>query len=136
MYSMKEVCDQLDMTYDTLKFYCNSGLVPNVQRDKNNYRVFDEHMVKWISSLQCLKKCGMSIKDMKAYLDLCLKGPDTIDERYEMMENQKQLLNQKLLEINECLAFIDKKQKWYRQVQAGEVPFESNLIDYYHEENN
>ncbi|CYU53543.1 MerR family DNA-binding transcriptional regulator [Streptococcus suis] len=42
MYSMKEASQLTGLTYDTIKFYCNKGLVPNVKRDKNNYRVFDQ----------------------------------------------------------------------------------------------
>ena len=42
MYTMMQVCRELDMTYQTLKFYCNEGLVPNVKRDHNNRRVFDD----------------------------------------------------------------------------------------------
>ena len=61
MYSMKEACTLTNMTYENLKFYCNEGLVPNVKRDRRNYRVFDEHDIKWIQSLNCLKSCGMSI---------------------------------------------------------------------------
>ena len=41
------------------------GLVPNVKRDKNNRRVFDAHDIAWIKDLVCLKKCGMSIQEMK-----------------------------------------------------------------------
>lgn len=63
LYTMKEVCDNVGMTYETLKFYCNKGLVPNIKRNENNHRVFDENDLKWISSLSCLKKCGMSIKE-------------------------------------------------------------------------
>lgn len=58
MYSMKEACKLTDMTYENLKFYCNEGLVSNVKRDKRNYRVFDDHDIKWIQSLNCLKNCG------------------------------------------------------------------------------
>ena len=36
MYTMMQVCRELDLTYQTLKFYCNEGLVPNVKRAKNN----------------------------------------------------------------------------------------------------
>ena len=46
MYTMMQVCRKLDMTYQTLKFYCNEGLVPNVKRDANNRRIFDEKAVK------------------------------------------------------------------------------------------
>ena len=67
-YTMMQVCKETGMTYQALKFYCNEGLVPNVKRDKNNRRVFDKRDVAWISSLTCLKKCGMSIQVMKDYL--------------------------------------------------------------------
>ena len=74
LYTMMQVCKKADMTYQTLKFYCNQGLVPNVKRDHNNRRVFDERDLKWIQDLVCLKKCGMSIQEMKAYLDLSCRG--------------------------------------------------------------
>ena len=86
MYSMKEACKLTDMTYETLKFYCNEGLVPNVKRDKRNYRIFDDHDIKWIQSLNCLKNCGMSIAEMKEYLALCLKG-----EKYYKCEDMLHL---------------------------------------------
>lgn len=65
LYSMKEVCNKTNLSYDTLKYYCNEGLIPNVKRDKNNYRIFNDQDIAWIDSLSCLKKCGMSIKEIK-----------------------------------------------------------------------
>lgn len=63
MYTMMQVCRELDMTYQTLKYYCNEGLVPNVKRDSNNRRVFDEKDVKWIKDLTCLKKCFLNFTE-------------------------------------------------------------------------
>lgn len=45
MLTMKQVCSRVGMRYETLKFYCNEGLVPGVRRDKHNHRVFDERDV-------------------------------------------------------------------------------------------
>ena len=45
---MKDVCRQTGLSYETLRFYCDQGLVPNIKRDKNNYRVFDDRNVAWI----------------------------------------------------------------------------------------
>ena len=42
LYTMKETCTQVEMNYEALKFYCREGLVPNVKRDQNNFRLFDE----------------------------------------------------------------------------------------------
>ena len=46
MYTMKEVCQIVGWSYETLKYYCKEGLIPNVKRDKNNYRVFDENNIE------------------------------------------------------------------------------------------
>ena len=50
MYTMMQACRETDMTYQALKYYCNEGLVPNVKRDKNNRRIFDE------KSRECIGK--------------------------------------------------------------------------------
>ena len=89
MFTMKDVCKQVNMPYETLKFYCNKGLVPNVKRDNNNYRIFDENDVAWIKSLICLKNCGMSIQEMKEYLDFCLDGPSTIPQRKIILDKKR-----------------------------------------------
>ena len=84
MYTMKEACELTGLSYETLKFYCNEGLVPNVQRDSRNYRVFTERNIKWIQSLTCLKNCGMTINEMKEYLALCIEGKSSIPKRKEI----------------------------------------------------
>ncbi|MGI6008025.1 MAG: MerR family transcriptional regulator [Ruminococcus sp.] len=90
IYTMMQVCRELNITYQTLKFYCNEGLVPGVKRDANNRRIFDENTVKWIKDLTCLKKCGFSIQEMKEYLNLCLEGESTISLRQEMLSRKRE----------------------------------------------
>lgn len=129
MYSMKETCEKVGMSYQTLKFYCNEGLIPNVQRDKNNYRIFDDDNINWIKSLSCLKKCGMSIDEMKAYLDLCLQGQSSIPERKIMLDIKKKELELKKKEIEDSMAFIDWKQNFYDDVLNGKTEYFSYLIN-------
>lgn len=128
MYSMKEACSLTNMTYENLKFYCNEGLVPNVKRDSRNYRVFDEHDIKWIQSLNCLKSCGMSIAEMKTYLALCLAGEGTIPERKVILAEKKEALLQSITELQKAVAFIDWKQGFYDDVLSGKTKYYSNLV--------
>ncbi len=128
LFTMMEVCREADMTYQTLKFYCNEGLVPNVKRDKNNRRIFDERDLKWIKDLVCLKKCGMSIQEMKAYLDLCLQGASTIPQRKEMLTQKQAALRSSIQELEDSVAYIDWKQSFYDEVLSGKRPYVSNLI--------
>ena len=116
------------MSYQTLKYYCNEGLIPNVKRDKNNRRVFDERNLKWIKDLVCLKKCGMSIQEMKEYLNLCLQGESTIQQRKAMLDRKRKALLDSIEELKGCIDYIDWKQEFYDEVLSGKRPYVSNLI--------
>jgi len=128
VYSMKEACTLTNMTYENLKFYCNEGLVPNVKRDRRNYRVFDEHDIKWIQSLNCLKSCGMSIAEMKQYLALCMEGEGTIPERKVILAEKKETLLRSITELQKAVAYIDWKQRFYDDVLSGKTAYYSNLV--------
>lgn len=128
LYTMMQVCKETNMTYQALKFYCNEGLIPHVKRDKNNRRVFDERDVAWIQSLTCLKKCGMSIQEMKEYLALCLLGESTIPQRKEILARKQEALRETVRELQDSIAYIDWKQNYYDEVLSGKRPYESNLI--------
>lgn len=125
---MKQACEKTGLTYDTLKFYCNEGLVPNVKRDKNNYRIFSDKDIEWINSLSCLKSCGMSITEMKEYLDLCLKGEETIPERQNILDIKLIELKNKINEIQDSINYIHWKQNFYNEVLSGKTEYYSNLI--------
>ena len=129
LYSMKQTCEQTGLTYDTLKFYCNEGLIPNVKRDKNNYRVFNDKDIAWIKSLSCLKNCGMSIIEMKEYLKLCLEGESSIPERQKILDIKLKELNNKINEIQESIDYIHWKQNFYNDVLSGKTKYYSNLIN-------
>ncbi len=128
MFTMKETCTEVGMPYETLKFYCNQGLVPNVKRDKNNRRIFDERDIAWIKSLTCLKNCGMSLQEMKEYLALCLQGESTIPERKRILEKKRKALLQNMNELHKCIDYIDWKQNFYDDVLSGKTKYYSNLI--------
>ena len=125
---MKETCQLVNMSYQTLKFYCNEGLIPNVKRDRNNYRIFDDNDINWIKSLYCLKNCGMSIKEMKNYLDLCLQGESTIPIRKEILKHKQEELLKEKEKIQSSIDFIDWKQHFYDDVLSGKTKYYSNLI--------
>lgn len=129
MYTMKDVCKKLNISYDTLKYYCNEGLVPNVKRGANNYRLFDENDVYWINSLLCLRRCGMSIQDMKQYMHYCLQGKSAIEERIEMLEKTKEDLYHQLDEINDSIDYVTKKIQLYQDMADGKKEYVSHLID-------
>ncbi|MGN0311233.1 MAG: MerR family transcriptional regulator [Lachnospiraceae bacterium] len=129
MFTMKQACEQTGLSYETLKFYCNQGLVPNVKRDENNRRIFSEKDIAWIKSLQCLKNCGMGIAEMKEYIELCIVGESSIPRRKQILEEKRQDLLARQKAIQESIDYIDWKQQFYDDVLAGKTEYYSNLVD-------
>ena len=127
MYTMKQACEKTGLSYETLKFYCNQGLVPNVQRDAQNRRIFDDRDIAWINSLRCLKNCDMGIGEMKGYLALCLEGEGSIPERKAILETKRKALEEERKRIEGAIAYIDWKQGFYDDVLSGKTPYFSNL---------
>lgn len=128
-YSMKQTCEKTNLTYDTLKYYCNEGLIPNVKRDKNNYRIFTDKDIEWINSLSCLKNCGMSIAEMKLYLELCLKGETSIPERKKILDKKLKQLEDKKQQIQDSIDYINWKHKFYDDILSGKTKYYSNLTN-------
>lgn len=129
LHTMLEACEEAGLTYQTLKFYCNEGLVPGVKRDGRNRRVFDDRALAWVCDLVCLKRCGFGIAEMRKYLALCLAGESTIPERKAILDSKRAELVAQIGDLEDSIGYIDWKQGFYDAVLAGEVPYVSNLID-------
>lgn len=127
MYTMKQACELTHLPYETLKFYCNQGLVPHVRRDSHNYRIFSEKDIDWINSLSCLKNCGMSIAEMKEYIQLCLEGEGTIPKRKQILACKRQTLIEQQKQLQKSIDYIDWKQTFYDDVLSGKIAYYSNL---------
>ena len=127
MFSMRQAATEAGMNYETLKFYCKEGLVPNVKRDENNYRVFNEDNIIWLRSLQCLKQSGMSIKELKHFMELCIQGEETLLTRKEILNVQKKVLLKKREELDNNIAYIELKSSFYDDLLAGNIEYVNKL---------
>ncbi len=102
-YTIKEVSEKTGLTTSTLRYYDREGLLPTLKKRDSGYREFHELDLEIIRVIECFKKSGMQIKDIKQYMDLFLKGDYTLQERYEMLLAQRQILAEKRAEIDAAL---------------------------------
>ena len=79
-YSISEVAKMLNVSTYTIRYYDKEGLFPLVKR-VNGIRVFEDKDFPWLRMLNCLKNLNMPIKKIKEYVDLALKGDETLKER-------------------------------------------------------
>lgn len=126
MYTVKEVAEKLNLTEHTIRFYTDKGLVPSVQRDKNNIRLFDEESVNWLIGVKYLKDCGMSIDDIKHYVDMCLEGDSTIYTRYGIILKQRERAYAQLEAAKQRVQYMEQKTKHYLDIVNRIIPDDTN----------
>lgn len=125
VYTVGEMAKLLGVTASTLRYYDKEGLLPFVERSSGGIRMFRESDIEWLRVIECMKKAGMSIKDIRQYIELSLKGDDTIELRLMMFRRQKEVLQQKMAEMQHTMAMVEYKCWYYETAKAAgtvEVP--------------
>lgn len=116
MYTVKEVADKMDVSEHTLRFWAKSGFFPFVTRNANNIRQFAESDLDWVKIVKCLRAVGTENKAIKRYIELCLAGDSTIEERYGIIQDTKIKALKQKEELQQQLDMLDYKEKFYQDL--------------------
>ncbi len=114
-YSIQDISKKTCLTISTLRYYDKEGLFPNLERKESNYRVFTELELETLKIIACFKKAGLSISEIRKYMELIQKGDDTLKERLDIMVHQKEALEKQKKEIEESIACVEWKISYYEQ---------------------
>ena len=118
-YSISEIAKMLNVSAYTIRYYDKEGLFPFVKR-VNGIRVFEDKDFPWLRMLNCLKNLNMPIKKIKEYVDLALKGDETLKERYQLILEQEENIKKQIKELNYYKKQIDFKKAYYEKaIEAG-----------------
>lgn len=129
-YTVGETAKILNIAPSTLRFYDKEGLLPFIERSNGGIRVFKEDDFNWLFIINCLKKSGLSIKDIKTYIDMTLKGDETIDERLEMFRKQHEKVIKQMDELRKTLDILEYKCWFYETAKKfGSVDKVKNLTE-------
>ena len=107
VYTVGEMAKLLEVPASTLRYYDKEGLLPFVERSPSGIRMFQESDFEWLQVIGCMKKAGMSIKDIRQYIELALRGDDTIDTRLTMFRHQRDILLAQLEELHHTLETVE-----------------------------
>ncbi len=117
--TIAEVAKRYGITADTLRYYERIGLISRVPRNKNGIRDYDENSCKRIEFLICMRNAGVEIETLIKYISLLEAGKGTVNERKELLENQRKKLLLKQKNINETIDKLNDKIKIYEDISAG-----------------
>ena len=112
LYTVGEMAKLLDVAPSTLRYYDKEGLLPFVERSQSGIRMFKDTDYEWLQIINCLKKTGMPLKDIKDFIYMAMAGDETIDERLELFKKQKAVIEMQMAELQETLDTLNFKC-WY-----------------------
>lgn len=114
MYSIGEISKMFQLPISTLRYYDKEGLFPHLKR-VNGVRQFSESEIETLRVIDCLKKSGLEIKEIKEYMSLCSLGNITLKQRKEIFEKQKEEVLQEMEKLQKVLSMLNYKCWYYDQ---------------------
>lgn len=112
LYTVGEIAKKIGVRPSTLRYYDKEGLLPFVERSGGGIRMFKDSDLEWLSIIECLKKTGMPIKEIKVFVEWCIEGDSTIDKRLMLIERQRNEVLKQEEQLKETLKTLNYK-KWY-----------------------
>lgn len=112
VFSIKETSEQAGLSEDTIRYYEKIGLLPRAERKANRHRVYRPEDIQTMKLITCLKKTGMTLEEMKPYLQMSMDSDleDFPDER-EMLLNHRKKIETQIASLQQIVDFIDEKME-------------------------
>ncbi len=118
IYTVGEMASLLGVPASTLRYYDKEGLLPFVERSGSGIRMFRDSDIQWLKIIGCMKKAGMSIKDIRQYIEMARAGDDTIETRLDMFEKQREILKSRIKELQHTLEIVEYKCWYYETAKS------------------
>lgn len=117
MYTIGQISEMFGLPVSTLRYYDKEGLFPHLERT-SGIRRFSDREIEALHVIECLKRTGMEIRDIKQFMQWCSEGPSTYTNRKELFENRKKALEEQLQALEKNMAMIRFKCWYYDQAIA------------------
>lgn len=119
-YTIKEVSSLTGLPSSTLRYYESIGIVEPITRGSSSkHRVYTEDDLGVLDAIACLSATGMSIQNMRAYMQNRNRGAEGADEQVELLTTQRRCLaaEAKLLKVRQ--QYVELKIDYWNAVAAG-----------------
>lgn len=107
----QEVSEMFHLPISTLRYYDKEGFFPDLKR-KGNIRYFSDNEIEALRVIECLKKSGLEIKDIKQFFIWVTEGSSSYSKRKKLFENHKSAVEEEIKQLEKILAML-KFKCWY-----------------------
>ena len=114
MYTIGQVSEMCNIPISTLRYYDKEGLFPNLERN-GNIRKFSDNELEALHVIECLKKSGLEIKDIKLFFQWVAEGRSTYGCRKDLFEHRKAVVEEEMKALERTHAMLEFKCWYYEQ---------------------
>lgn len=118
-YTIKDAARLMGVPTSTIRYYDKEGLLPFMKRMESGYRIFTEKDIAALRIINCLKKTGMHIKEIRQFSDWLEQGDASLQQRYEMFLERRRVVEKQMAELQEILDTINYKCWYYETAIAA-----------------
>jgi DNA-binding transcriptional MerR regulator len=119
LYTVGEMAKKLKVAPSALRYYDKEGLLPFVERSGGGIRMFKDGDLEWLLIIDCLKKAGMPIKNIKVFVEYAQQGDATIDRRLRMLLEQRKAAEEQLAQLQDTLDILNYKCWYYETARTA-----------------
>ena len=112
-YSIHEVSEKTGISPYVLRFYEKEGLLPHIHRSEGGIRYYTEEDIDLLGLICCLKKTGMQLKEIRTFVQLSDKGPDTLRERCAILKQQQDNVQNQMKELQKSYEKVSHKLAYF-----------------------
>ncbi|SEO82165.1 DNA-binding transcriptional regulator, MerR family [Paenibacillus sophorae] len=118
-YTIGQVAEKSNLSIHTLRYYEKEGILPFIKRNEGGIRIYEEEHIEWLKFICCLRDTGMSISQLKDFVELTVQGDGTTEQRIQMLELQKKTVQEQVNTLMSYIGMIDFKIDMYSKEKDG-----------------
>ena len=117
MYTIGQVSEMFDIPVSTLRYYDKQGLFPHIERT-SGIRKFGDSELEALKLIECLKRSGLEIREIRQFMEWVAEGPSTYPQRKELIERTRERVEQEQASLQRALDMLTFKSWYYEQAIA------------------
>lgn len=114
-YSIGQVSAMFNLSVPTLRYYDKENLIPHLEKSASGIRKFSQDNIEAIQVIECLKKSGMPIKDIKIFMQQTQQGDSTLPARLAMFKKLRGQVEEQMRDLQKTLDTLDFKCRYYQK---------------------
>ncbi len=118
MYTVSETAKMLNVSAATLRYYEREGLLPFVERTSGGIRMFTDQDIPWLKQILFLKQGGMSVKEIRRYVELVMQGDRTLSDCLQFFQEQRETLQEQIRQLQQALDVVNYNCWYYETAMS------------------